>query len=244
MESRNTAVFHKYIYDAIKELPTDNQLELYNGIFEYMFNFVEPKYEGINKTVFTLIKPQLDANIKKYQNGIKEKSTVQKKEEAVTEVKQNDSTVSSTVQENGSTVDSAVPIVDDAKTDKFNYKEFKDNYNQNTGNITKIQALTDNRKKTIKRIVEKYTIESVNQVFKKICESDFLQGRVVQDGKYKNWKADFDWVFKESNFIKIMEGKFDNLEGGKKFVAELRGSSFETASSFEEDKGDDNNGNP
>jgi len=46
---------------------------VWTAIFEYGLNFNEPELSGISKTIFTLIKPQLTANIAKYHNGKKAK---------------------------------------------------------------------------------------------------------------------------------------------------------------------------
>jgi len=55
-------VFYRSFYEAIKELPLDVQAKVYSAIFEYSLNFNEVVLEGLPKTIFTLIKPQLDAN--------------------------------------------------------------------------------------------------------------------------------------------------------------------------------------
>ena len=64
-------IFYASFFEAIRELPDENQLALYNAIFEYGLNGVEPNLTGINKTVFTLIAPQLKANRTRYENGCK-----------------------------------------------------------------------------------------------------------------------------------------------------------------------------
>lgn len=71
---RDSAIFYRSFYEAIKELPSGNQLEVYNAVFEYALNFNAVELTGLSKTIFTLIKPQLEANIGKYKNGIKAKN--------------------------------------------------------------------------------------------------------------------------------------------------------------------------
>jgi len=68
---RDSTIFYRSFYEALKELPLTNQGEIYNAIFEYSFNDNLVNLAGLSKTIFTLIKPQLDANNKKYQNGLK-----------------------------------------------------------------------------------------------------------------------------------------------------------------------------
>jgi hypothetical protein len=79
---RDSMVFYRSFFEAIKDLNFEQQGIIFNAIFDYGLNFKEPKLEGICKTIWTLIKPQLDANIKKFHNGKqpKEKQTISKTE--------------------------------------------------------------------------------------------------------------------------------------------------------------------
>jgi len=68
---RDGFIFYRSFYEAIKELDFDEQLTLYEAIFEYQFNEYEPHLDGIKKSIWLLIKPQLDANNERYENGSK-----------------------------------------------------------------------------------------------------------------------------------------------------------------------------
>ena len=68
---RDSFIFYKSFYEGIKELNSDIQCEIYNAIMEYEFNQTETELSGVAKSIFTLIKPQLEANNKRYQNGCK-----------------------------------------------------------------------------------------------------------------------------------------------------------------------------
>ncbi len=70
---RDSLIFYRSFYEAIKELPKDIQAEVYTAIFEYSMNFNEVELTGLSKTIFTLIKPQLEANNKRFVNGSKAK---------------------------------------------------------------------------------------------------------------------------------------------------------------------------
>lgn len=71
LNMRDSLIFYRSFYESIKELPLEAQTQVYNAIFEYSLNLEEVELSGIAKAVFTLIKPQLDANIKRYENGKK-----------------------------------------------------------------------------------------------------------------------------------------------------------------------------
>jgi len=68
---RDSSIFYRSFYEALKDLPAENQAELYTAIFEYSLNFNEVELTGLSNTIFKLIKPQLKANNKKYENGKK-----------------------------------------------------------------------------------------------------------------------------------------------------------------------------
>lgn len=94
---RDTMIFYRSFYEAIKELPLDKQGEVYNAIFSYGLDFNEVELSGISKTIWTLIKPQIDANIKRFENGKKPKA---KQKESKTEAEQKQETSKSEANNN------------------------------------------------------------------------------------------------------------------------------------------------
>ena len=70
---RDSVVFYRSFYDAIKNIPEADQLKVYTAIMEYAMNDVQPEIDGIALAIFLLVKPQIDANNKRYENGKKPK---------------------------------------------------------------------------------------------------------------------------------------------------------------------------
>lgn len=70
---RDSFIFYRSFYESIKEIPEEEQLKVYKAITEYALNQNELELTGIAKAIFTLIKPQLDANYQKFLNGSKAK---------------------------------------------------------------------------------------------------------------------------------------------------------------------------
>lgn len=68
---RDSVVFYRSFYEALKDLPPEQFKESVKAIMEYGLNGKEPETTGIEKTIFLLTKPQIDANNKRYQNGTK-----------------------------------------------------------------------------------------------------------------------------------------------------------------------------
>ena len=68
---RDSVVFYRSFYDAVKNLPPEEFKKSVQAIMEYGLNEIEPETTGIERTVFLLTKPQIDANNRRYQNGSK-----------------------------------------------------------------------------------------------------------------------------------------------------------------------------
>ena len=68
---RDSIVFYRSFYEAIKEIPIEQQGIVYNAIYGYALDGVEPELTGVAKAIFLLVKPQIDANNAKYENGKK-----------------------------------------------------------------------------------------------------------------------------------------------------------------------------
>ena len=66
---RDGFVFYRSFYEASKPLNKDDKLALYESIFEFGLNQNETKREPMVNAMFMLIKPQLEANNKRYENG-------------------------------------------------------------------------------------------------------------------------------------------------------------------------------
>lgn len=89
---RDSFIFYKSFYEAIKDLPRDVQGEVYTAIMEYSFNGITTgQLKPIARSIFTLMKPQLDANRARYENGSKggrpKKETEQKPNDNLDETK-------------------------------------------------------------------------------------------------------------------------------------------------------------
>lgn len=91
--ARDSFIFYRSFYEAISELPKENQADTYDAIMQYALNQKEIELTGISKAIFSLVKPQLDANYKKYENGKQKKSKKEanrKQNEGKTETNVND----------------------------------------------------------------------------------------------------------------------------------------------------------
>ena len=73
-----------------------------------------------------------------------------------------------------------------------------------------VKCLTENRKKAIRARLNNYTLEDFKTLFEKAEASSFLKG-----ANDRNWIATFDWLIKDANMAKVLEGNYDNKTGKK-----------------------------
>jgi hypothetical protein len=66
---RDSFIFYRSFYEAIKDCNDVDQLALFKAIFEFGLNESEVNLTGLQNTLFKLIKPQLSANTKRYCDG-------------------------------------------------------------------------------------------------------------------------------------------------------------------------------
>ena len=71
MDKKDTFVFYRSFYDAIKSVPKKHQVAIYQAVFEYAFDHKEATLSGVPGALWSLIKPQLDASEKRYANAKK-----------------------------------------------------------------------------------------------------------------------------------------------------------------------------
>ena len=68
---RDSVVFYRSFVDAIRDLPGDQFKDCALAILDYGLDGKEPEGIGIEKTVFCMARPQIDANNRRYENGSK-----------------------------------------------------------------------------------------------------------------------------------------------------------------------------
>lgn len=80
-------------------------------------------------------------------------------------------------------------------------------FNANRGLLPEVRNSTEARKKRILMLEKQYGKKSIMLVIEKTRDSYFLQG-----GNKENWSANFDWIFKPVNFLKILEDNYANKD--------------------------------
>ena len=93
----------------------------------------------------------------------------------------------------------------DIETEKVSCQQIADLYNDTCVSFPRLKTLSDTRKKAIKARLRVYSLDDFKTLFTKAEASDFLKG-----SNERNWSASFDWLIKDSNMAKVLEGNYDN----------------------------------
>jgi hypothetical protein len=91
---------------------------------------------------------------------------------------------------------------DKEKDKSIDGQQVVDLYHSICTSYPKIRSLSDARKKAIKARLKSYNLDDFRTLFENAEASSFLKG--TEGG----WKASFDWLIKEANMLKVLEGNY------------------------------------
>lgn len=97
---------------------------------------------------------------------------------------------------------------EEIERDKIDYKGIVATFNSVCVSFPSVRALSDARKKAIKARLNNYSVEDFKTLFEKAEASSFLKGK-----NSSNWSATFDWLIKDSNMAKVLDGNYDDRAG-------------------------------
>ena len=197
--------------ETFESLPDEKAGQLVKHLFAYVSD-ENPKSDDILiNAVFANIKQQLKRDLIKWKDTSSQRAEIGRiggvKSGEVRRSKRSncfnpEAKRSKTKQNEHDTVNVNDNVIDN----DIKKKEIEEIFNFfNTTSFAKIQKVTNIRKSHIGARIKEFSYNDVITVITKADKSDFLHG------KNKNkWTANFDWIINPQNFIKIMEGNYDN----------------------------------
>lgn len=215
----------KAFFDWIEQtaaLEDDERGRLFVAILEYARSGIVPEMKGRESILFPVFKSQIDrdaeTSVKQSENGKKggrpktksnqtkpnetnEKPTKANKEEEKEKEKDKDKE-----EDKEETPFSPPSQGDTPPRPQIPYDSIRDAYNEICASFPRCTAINESRKKAIRaRFNAGYTLDDFRQLFHKAENSSFLRGR-----NDRNWSATFDWLVKDSNMAKVLEGNYDD----------------------------------
>lgn len=89
--------------------------------------------------------------------------------------------------------------------ENIDYQQIADLYNETCVSFPRLIRLSDSRKKAIRARLKQYNADDFQRMFELAESSDFLKGK-----NDRNWSATFDWMVKDANMAKILDGNYNN----------------------------------
>jgi predicted phage replisome organizer len=89
------------------------------------------------------------------------------------------------------------------KKESITCQQIVDLYHSICTSYPSVRSLSDARRKAIKARLNTYTLEDFQTVFENAEASSFLKG-----SNDRNWTATFDWLIKDANMAKVLEGNY------------------------------------
>lgn len=200
---RDSIIFYRSFYEAISELEPDVQAKVYTAIFEYSLNFNEVELSGLPKTIFTLIKPQLDANNKRYKNGAKggrpnQKETEEEPKDNQDETKpEANKNVNDNDNVNDNVKDYRKVLLSEVSSDVVNQeyfeaaKSFQELFKQNLEEAGASTAIIDKAKGTwiddIRLMIEadKYSMDDLRGAYVFLQKNEFWKKNILSTKKLR-----------------------------------------------------------
>lgn len=101
--------------------------------------------------------------------------------------------------------------VEEARAPGIPYQKIVNLYNDLCPKMNRCMKVSGARERAVKaRYSSGYALEDFEKLFRLAGESRFLNG-----GNERNWRADFDWLVRDANMAKVLEGKYANKEEEK-----------------------------
>ena len=97
------------------------------------------------------------------------------------------------------------------EVEKTDCQQIADMYNNTCVSFPHITKLSEGRKKAIKARLKVYSAEDFQMLFNMAERSSFLKGQNNRD-----WTATFDWLIKDSNMAKVLDGNYADKCGAEK----------------------------
>lgn len=85
-----------------------------------------------------------------------------------------------------------------------------DMYNRICVSYPKVTKLSESRKKAIRARLKMYSVEEFQKLFEMAEGSSFLKG-----SNNRNWSANFDWLLKDANMAKVLDGNYSDSTESK-----------------------------
>lgn len=219
-------------WQSIKDLSDERLGKLMRAVFTYQESGEALQLDGVLEMAFRFIRQQLDTNERQYKEKCeKNREAIRKRwkkkntdeyeriqtnnedtnvyecKKVIPNNNNNNNVSKDTIREEDKS--SLSELSDARSTSVVDFDALMKYFNEKMENqmISNIVSLSEKRKTAIKARAREYGKDALRSVIDKAAASDFMNGK-----NDRSWVANFDWIFKPTNFEKILNGNYDNRD--------------------------------
>ena len=186
----------------------------YTGSLQYLMDFTNTTKKTIISTLQELVEKGYLIKTENYINGVKF-NTYKASTPLVKKLHQGGEEITTDpvkkLHQGGEEITPNNISINKSNINKDIVNEVIELYHSICISFPTIRAVSEKRKKAVAKLLKTYSIEDFRKVFENAEASSFLKGT---DG---GWKASFDWLIKEDNLLKVLEGNYaDKPKYGRK----------------------------
>lgn len=224
-------IFYASWKEAIKGLPDGVRLEVYEAAVDFAMTGNVPELSAMAAMVFPFIRQDIERDRESYDKLCEMRRKIGKlggapkgnqnarknNQNNLNEDISNDISLSSkeknSLQSSKRKSAEADPIAaqKEEKADTPDFGKlasfFNDELQRNGSIIPTIRSIGGQRRSGTMARIREHGKPAFAEAVKKAAASDFLNGK-----NDRGWVADFDWIIKPNNFIKVLEGNYDNRQ--------------------------------
>lgn len=191
------------VYAIIYQFSQDNETK-FSGSLQYLADWCNATKQGIQKNLKNLLDRNLIVKEDTIINGVKFVAYYTTKLHTIQLSCTNNIANISNSNNQQELFRDNTNISNKEDTYREKVQNFVDKFNEICVSLPRCMRLTPKRSKAIVSILKKFSELEIMEVFQKLEASDFCSGR---SGK---WRANIDFILSENNFVKTLEGKYDN----------------------------------
>lgn len=221
---KNTVLLFTSSKEIVDVLSDEEAGKIFKAILAYQLGEEPEKFKGALQGIFLHLKQQIDYNNNKYEETSKKRSEARKKK---AEQKQTNDNKTEQKQTNAPYIDNDIdngidngsfsnekeiikaPESKNIMIPRETQEEIKQAWN--SLGLDQIREISKKREKALQELIVKYGIEGIHEAIEKVRNAPFLKGEIKKD-----YRVSFDWFLKGDNFLKTLEGAYDEGKGKKR----------------------------
>jgi len=196
-------LFHKELFISHKIITSKGIQERFSFVTKSLnrvsvikdFNLISWEETGVSSQEIAISSEEI--GISSQEKAISSQVSTQRKEKEIKENKRKGISNSKAPSKNTKPSKEILP---------FSFAEIISLYHAKCPKMPRVELIHEARKTAIKNRFTDFNMQGFQTMFSNAGESSFLNG-----DNDRNWIANFDWLLKPVNFIKVLEGNFKNI---------------------------------